>query len=313
MTLKFPEHKERADVVEALQKAAKIHGINTSAKSNSFPLRPSSALKSKRELFYGLINYFKPGSIPVSPTEGRNTMLLSLGHAIEKHFVEFIERAYAIPYRNQRVTYAEIKAVNGETYTLSGELDFVIQSTVTGEMIIADSKSSADFPFKASIPKEEHLAQINLYLHSDWAKSKGISKAFIMYYNKNNSELKVYEFNYSQELAEAVINKFKEVLNTYLAGDKKGNPFARDHVFGVDWQAAYSSFKDHDNREFSVPLKDRKETSISESDIEEFDRKELTKYLGTRLDSNNIFKTEKRKLWLELGSTTLILKEEKIK
>jgi hypothetical protein len=308
--MNFPKTTERRDVVEAIQKAAKIHAMNQTAKSNSFPLRPSSALKSKRELYYGLVNYFKPGTIPVNPNEGRNTMLLALGHSIERHFVEFIERAYAIPYRNLRVNFGELQGADGKIYPLNGELDFIIQSTVTGEMIIADSKSSADFPFKSGVPKEDHIAQINLYMHSDWARARNINKAWILYYNKNNSELKAYEFGYSKELAEEVIDNFNTALNIYL----QGLPIpTRVHVLGCDWQAAYSSYRDYDNREFSIPVTERATSKLEEDIIEDMDRKELVKYLAIRPDSGNMFVTGNRRLWLELGSTTLILKEEKIK
>lgn len=301
---------ERGDVVEAIQTSAKIHAINTSAKSNSFPLRPSSALKSKRELYYGLINYYSPGTIITNPIEGRNTMLLALGHSIERHFVEFIERAYAIPYRNLRMNYGELKGPNNEPIPLTGELDFVLQDSKTGELIIADSKSSADFPFKSGIPKDEHIAQINLYMHSSWARERNINRALIMYYNKNNSELKVFEFSYSKQLAEEIIQKFQDVLNAY---HKKEIP-NREHVYGVHWQAAYSSFKDYDNKEFLIPVSERAKSKIKEFDIEELDRKELVEYLGIRPDASNVFLVDgKRKLWLELGATGLLLKEEKIK
>lgn len=307
--MKFPETNERKDVVQEIQSAAKISAMNISAKTNSFPLRPSSALKSLRDLYYGLVNYYKPSTITTTPIEGRNVMLLSLGHAIEKHFVEFIEKSYAIPYRSLRVDYGEVIGPDGVPHKLTGELDFVLQSVKTGELVIADSKSSADFPFKASVPKQEHIAQINLYMHSKWARDLNINKAFIMYYNKNNSDIKVYEFVYSKELAQEVIDRFNVALSSYVVGSIP----KREYVLGCDWQAAYSSFRDHDNKEFTIPVSERAISKITEEEIEEFDRKELVKYLAIRTDSGNIFETSQRKLWLELGATTLLLKEEKIK
>lgn len=305
--LNFPITTERTDVVERIQTAAKIHGMNQTAKNTSFPLRPSSSLKSLRELYYGLVNHFKPGTIPTSPIEGRNVMLLDLGHAIEKHFVGFIEKGFAVPYRSVRMEYATITGSDGSVYKLTGELDFVLQSTVTGEMIIADSKSSADFPFKSGVPKEEHIAQINLYLHSSWARERNINKAWILYYNKNNSELKAYEFSYSKELAEQIINRFVTALNSYLAGIIP----AREHVLGVDWQAMYSPYKDYDNKEFAIPVDKRAVTKLDYEHIEDLDKKEIVKLLGTRNDAGNVFDFGVKKLYLEAGSTTLILKEIK--
>lgn len=301
--------KEVEWVKERIQDAAKIHVMNTSAKNKSLPLRPSSALKSERELYYGLVDFYEPGRIVKTPIEGRNAMLLSLGHAIERHFIEHIERAFAVTHRNIRVHYATIEAADRRVIELTGELDYVIESTKTGELIICDSKSSADFPFKSGVPKDEHIAQINLYIHSSWARERNINKSWIMYYNKNNSEIKIYEFEYSKQLAETIVNKFLKVLNSYISGVVPN----REHVLGVDWQAAYSSYREHDNKEFTVPAEKRAKSKLKESEIEDLDRKELVKFLAIRPDSGNMFITAERRLWLELGATTLILKEDKLK
>ncbi len=295
-------------VVDRIQTAAKIHSINTSSKGNFFPLRPSSALKSERELYYGLQDYYNPGMISKTPIEGRNAMLLSLGHAIEKHLIEHTERAFAITHRNLRLNYGHIKNNKGEEIPLMGEFDFTIQSSETGELIIADSKSSADYPFSTGVPKDDHIAQINLYLHSAWARERAIKRAWIIYYNKNNSDLKCYEFEYNKELAESIINKFQKVYSAY----EKGVIPNREHVLGSDWQAMYSQYRDHDTQEFKVPVVDRKMIILDPAYIEDLDRKELVKFFATDRNSGCVFKVGLFKYWLELGSTTLILKKEKV-
>jgi hypothetical protein len=296
---------ELANVRERIQEAAKIFAMNTQSKGNSFPLRPSSALKSDRDLYYGLVNYFKPGTIPVDPVEGRNAMLLSLGHAIETHFVEHIGRAFAVGNRNMRVTYGQVTMPDGTQYNLGGEFDFTITSTKTGETVIADSKSSAAFPFKGDLPKDDHIAQINLYLHSDWARERGINKAWIMYYCKNDSDIRIFEFAYNKEAAEAVIARFQAVLDSY----KKGELPKRVHVLGSDWQAAYSSYRTYDNRSFLTPRHLR--TVVKGELDEELDSKGLVKRIAIEYD-NQVVEANGRRYWLELGTTTLILKKEKI-
>lgn len=308
--MKYLDAKELPWVVERIQEGAKIDGMNKAAKQQSFPLRPSSALRPLRDLYYGLVNYYQPGSIPTDPIEGRNTMLLSLGHAIERHLIEYVEKSFAVTARNQRVVYGQVKGKGGEVINLSGEFDFQLTSSKTGETIIADSKSSADYPFKSSVPKDEHMAQINLYLHSDWARSRNINKAWIIYYNKNNSDLRVYEFEYSKEKAEEVIARFQSVMDAYL----KGEIPQRESVYGLDWQAAYSSYKTFDLREFTLPLDQRVVIEHEDDEqIDSLDREELVRYLALNSGGKGaVHKSPVRRVWLELGATKLMLKEEKL-
>ncbi|MES1988104.1 MAG: hypothetical protein V4440_08760, partial [Pseudomonadota bacterium] len=87
------------------------------------------------------------------------------------HLVDALKSAFQVPYTAQKIIYGVIKDAGKADIVLGGELDFVLKLP-SGELVICDSKSSADFPFKRNdLPKEEHVAQINLYLHSDFARA----------------------------------------------------------------------------------------------------------------------------------------------
>lgn len=232
---------ETEGAIKAVQDAAKRDTANITVEKNSFPLRPSSALKGMRDLYYGLVNYYKPGTIPTTDIEGRSCMLLALGHVIEKHLVEHIKKTYQVTHTAQKVEYGQIIAKNQPPIVLGGELDFVIQLP-SGEKVLGDSKSSASFPFKKNEAKDEHVAQLNLYMHSQWARDNKINRAWIWYYCKDNSELKIFEFYYDAELAKRTIERFQKVHKMYDDGIMP----PRDYTLGIDWQASYSPYRDYE-------------------------------------------------------------------
>lgn len=270
------ETPETVALVKTIQEAAKRATANESASRNSFPLRPSSALKSMRDLYYGLENWAKPGTIPTTDIEGRNCMLLNLGHVIEKHLVDQIKQCYKVPFTNQRVTYGQIFKSDTSVIELSGELDLVLELP-SGEKIICDSKSSAKYPFSQKQVKDEHVAQLQLYLHSQWAKDQGIKRAWVIYYCKDDSNLRVHEFYYDQLLAKTVIKRFQTL---YTMWENRELP-AQEYVLGHSWQASYSNFRDYEWRAFEAPFLSRNQITLSE--IETFklpkDRKELLRFI----------------------------------
>lgn len=252
--------EETNAIIYKLQETARANVAQLGRDKNSFPLRPSSALKSDLDLYLALLNWEAPGTIPTNDIEGRACMLLALGHVIEKHLVDHLEAAYKIPYKAQKITYGTITSnCGGDTITLGGELDFVLD--INGELIICDSKSSADYPFKGDLPKEEHVAQINLYLHSQWARDLKITRAMVFYYNKNDSNIKIAQFEYNKQLAEATLARFQRVFWDF---EVRGQPLPV-HVLGVDWQAKYSSFRDYIWAAYEAPREARETVVLSEN------------------------------------------------
>lgn len=285
--------------VDKAQKAAEEKNFEATEKRNGFPLRPSSALKTMRDLYYGLENWAHPGTIPVTKMDGRVSMLLGLGHLIERHVVYNLKQAgFTILYENHRVTYGEL----ADGTELSGEFDFCIE-TKEGELVICDSKSIGDYGFnRTQLPKLEHIAQINLYMHSDWARKKNINRAIVVYYSKNNSDMKMREFQYSPELAEDVIARFQLVYDMW----KRKELPPREKVFGLDWEAKYSNFVDHDMAEFNVPEEDRERDTV---ECLPEDKKDVIRQICIEHGSKVVYnKEDGQDYWLVVGKTGLLLK-----
>lgn len=289
---------------------ARVQNDNTtkSALKRDFPLRPSSAMKSMRDLYYGLINFNKPGTIPIDPIPGRNCMLLNLGHVIEGHLVEYLKVAqFEIIFRNVRVNYGKIiDKDTGEEFPLSGEIDFGIQEV--NEVILCDSKSSADYPFKAKdkitgkdkLPKEEHIAQMQLYMHSDWGRTNNVKEARLLYYNKNTSDVKCAVVKYEPEIALAILEKFERVYAFF----KRGELPPREHVLGQDWQADYSNYRTYENSEFTVVKALRKRVELTDTEsvtkFKEFSPKDAVRFIATAF-GNAVLDVGGVDHWLELS------------
>ena len=67
-------YEKMQDDIDVIMAGAKKHGEENQQKS--FPLRPSGALKSDLDLYFDLVNYFKPETIPKDEMEGRVHILL---------------------------------------------------------------------------------------------------------------------------------------------------------------------------------------------------------------------------------------------
>lgn len=306
--------EELESVRDAIQKAALRFGANTKAGSPPrFPLSPSAALKSERDLYYGLCNYYNPGMIPESDIEGRVVMLLRLGHEIERHLVDFVKQEYTVPFTNERVTYGTLTK-GAETINLSGELDFIIKLP-SGQLILCDSKSSAEYAFEYDTPKNEHIAQLQLYMHSEFCRNNAINEAWLFYYNKNNSDIRVIKFTYDPEIAEALIKRFQKVLDAY---EKKELP-EREYVYGVDWKAAYSPFRNYEWRDFmknptEIVLDPSIKNIIYKTDEGKIDtkktKKEKVKYIVLTHGNVKVKDGDGNLYWCEMGTNGLYLKEK---
>jgi len=267
--------KETQAAIDAVQDAAKLLTAKLTADKNSFPLRPSSALKSMRDLYYGLVNYYKPNTIPTTAIEGRNCMLLNYGHATEKHLVEHIRGAFEVPYTSFKVEYGTVLTEKGtKPITLGGEGDLIIRLK-SGELVLGDSKSSASFPFRKNESKDEHIIQLNLYMHSQFCRDLKINRAWIWYYCKDNSELKIFEFYYDAALAQKTLDRFQKVHDMYEAGTLP----PQEHILGVDWQASYSPYRDYEWKAYES--RTRPAIVLTEEQTKKLptDKKELLRYV----------------------------------
>lgn len=211
-----------------------------------FPLRPSSCLKPLRDLFYDLKNFYRPGSIPKIELEPRIKLIFQFGHLTETLLKKLFGYAYGVVAEQERVKYGQLIDKNGNIIELTGSIDWA--STIGGPaLILCDAKSIGDFPFKKA-PKAENVAQMQLYMHSDWGRRNNVNKALLIYFNKNTSDIKCIEVAYDAELAQKLLDRLSLAFEYY----KRDEVPPREYLAGLDWQASYSSYVDYDNAEFTI-------------------------------------------------------------
>jgi CRISPR/Cas system-associated exonuclease Cas4 (RecB family) len=237
-----------------------------------FPLSPSSALKSKRDLFYALKNYYAPGTIPTDALEPKVKLTFEIGHMVEAMMVKYFKEAYQLKDEQRRVTFGKLTGL--KEVELTGSIDWAVK--INGETILMDCKSINSYGFtllhprnQVPAPKDDNIAQMQLYMHSDWGRKNNVNKAILVYFNKDKSELRCIEVSYDENLAKAILERFQEVWTLYHVDILP----EREYVLGCDWQALYNNFKTHDNAEFAVAPEKRtylKVDSLAPTDLKEF-------------------------------------------
>jgi hypothetical protein len=212
-----------------------------------------------RDLYYDLINYYKPGTIPKAPFDNRVKLIFQFGHLTETLLKKVFAYKFGVKFEQERVTYGALTAKDGSFIPLTGSIDWASDLNGTSTLILCDAKSSGDYPFKKA-PKPDNIAQMQLYMHSDWARANKVDKAMLIYFNKNTSDIKVIELDYNATLAAQLLQRLQLVYDYY----KNETLPPREYVVGIDWEANYSAYKDYDSVEFSVPISKRDTVSVAE-------------------------------------------------
>lgn len=268
-------YTERPELVKQIHQALEEENHNEYLLKlgKKFPLRPSGALKTTLDLYLDLENYYNSKVneetglydpvVSLDVIEGRAADLLKLGHTIEPQVINGISKIHKIVTTNKTVNYGTIKTKEGTVIELRGEFDFEVEDE-NGVLMIDDSKTSGKFAFNL-LPKEEHFAQINLYMHSDYARERGINKAMIVYYCKDNSDKKIFEFDYNPSLAQAVLDRFQMIHDMWEAGER---PEQTAFWGGDDWKANYSSYRTYLHKEYAMPPELRKKVTVSNEEFE---------------------------------------------
>jgi hypothetical protein len=204
-----------------------------------------------RDLYYDLVNFYKPGTIPKAPFENRIKLIFQFGHLTETLLKKVFAYTYSVSFEQERVLYGTLKDKEGNDIPLTGSIDWA--SFVGGnKLILCDAKSIGDYPFKKA-PKEDNIAQMQLYMHSDWGRKNNIESAMLIYFNKNTSDIKVVEIPYDAILAQNLLERLQSVFEYY----KREELPPREYLPGVDWQGDYSAYKDYDCEEFTLSLTKR--------------------------------------------------------
>jgi len=211
-----------------------------------FPVRPSSATKPLRDIFYDLKNFYNPGSIPKQDFEPRIKLIFQFGHATEIIMKKLCANKFTVQDEQKRVKYGELTDRDGTLIPLTGSIDWAMRLDNSSERLtLCDAKSIGEYPFKTA-PKEANIAQMQLYMHSDWGRANNVDNAILMYFNKNTSDIKCIEIPYDAMLATNLLNRLKLAWDYYL----KDEVPPREYLAGVNWEADYSPYREYDNQEF---------------------------------------------------------------
>jgi hypothetical protein len=129
----------------------KAHAANKAFQRT--PIRPSSAGKCARELYFELMQYAGKAQYDTEPMTATQDLLFGLGHHIESQLISKIRmhfKAAEVKYTQQSLHFANIEAVNDKRLSqmLEGSLDLCLFSDTF--KCVADVKSKGDnWDFKA--------------------------------------------------------------------------------------------------------------------------------------------------------------------
>jgi len=131
-----------------------------------------------------------------------------------------------------RVVASEISIPDNEL--IHGRADCIV--CIDNELILLDFKSIMSFGYKIINDKklnEEHIAQVNLYLHFF-----NLKRGFLIYMNKDNQDLLEVEVLYDEKKALECLDKLKDLR---LKIDNKILPEIPTNLEG--WKCAYCSHR----------------------------------------------------------------------
>lgn len=240
------------------------------------PLRPSSAGKCERALFYENQEFRKLRPVTKETRSPSVIRLLSFGSTVEKSLIWDLKKLeekgkFAVKYMQQSLTVLKLD----DGTIIEGNCDFAIEGDEY--KILCDSKSAKD-GFSASYQtrwqetlsnwesmpevvkigqntfevedtesfvemlgddfKTDNITQLNLYCGSDFFQERGYEWCSLFYYIKNDSNLYELRFRYSPELREKTKQKFQRVHNATKEDDTE-----KEYALG-SIRCAFCSFKD---------------------------------------------------------------------
>jgi hypothetical protein len=281
--------------------------FDTPGMGEFFPLRPSGCMKPMRDLYYDLLNYYNPNTIPKEDFEPRIKLIFQFGHLTEDLLKKLCKHEHKVLFEQQRVKYGELVDKDGTIIPLSGAIDWAMKLDPLSDVLtLCDAKSIGDYPFK-SVPKEDNIAQMQLYMHSDWGRANNVNNAILIYFNKNTSAIKCIEIPYDGNLATKILERLTFVWECY----KKAQLPPREYIPGQDWRADYSPYKDHDNRDFTIRAEERFSISVQEYYQPQKYEKDNVRSHFEKYDDKVVYYLDK-KVYLVYNNEKLELIKEKV-
>jgi len=118
---------------------------------------------------------------------------------------------------------------------IGGRADAIIR--INNELYLVDFKSVNSMILKnMKEPKEEHILQVQLYLHFF-----NLKKGIILYEGKDNSQIEEFVVEYDKKIADKVLNDFKRLRAHNV--DKNLVPQQLSD-FPDNWQCQYCQFRE---------------------------------------------------------------------
>jgi len=197
------------------------------------PISPSQVMACGRKLGFQLLNYEKPGTVPEVSSGVRLLLILDQGHRTEACVFDWVSKVpdLEVILMKERLDIEKFD----DSFTLTGEIDRFVIDNKTKRLYISDCKSANTHKFKrivqSGLPDESHYFQIQMYLHSQWARDKNITHGMIYYDNRDTKEWHIMEFPYNPEAAEAGIARLKEIYKSKGAVAPQ-----QEYLFGDNWQ-----------------------------------------------------------------------------
>ena len=213
------------------------------------------ALAYQLEEFWGVARYDKPFK---EPNVVRLLNLgSSIEYALIRDIKTYLKEHFQVKYEQQSLSFFQLTSDKDPSRNIfvEGSTDFALVSDKF--KVVCDSKSKGDkfssyreskwkeddekFERMASVTVlgkssyyaddimaflDEHvdpfmadnIIQINMYVCNPFFKERGFDHASLWYYNKNNSMLREFRFRPSQQLADYVEAKFKDVFTKVDSG-----------------------------------------------------------------------------------------------
>lgn len=198
--------------------------------------------------------FFKFKKAPAEEMEPRVLMMFDHGDHIHQLVMKPL-----LGIRGIQVVAAEVKIPPQELIT--GRADAILSDGK--ELYVLDIKSINGQIFKSLVqPKEEHINQVQLYLHF-FKQKKGI----LLYVNKDTQELKEFLVDYDPKIPQFLLEK----LNDLKTKIEKNTVPDRIPEWPDNWQCQYCQFKEICSMtgEGNVSWESFKRKIESESKIEE--------------------------------------------
>lgn len=168
--------------------------------------------------------FFKFKNAPGEKVDPRILRIFEHGEHLHRNI-------FNILYRMKIGVITEVKIPEQEI--ISGRADAIL--CLDGENYVLDIKSINSFQFKRlTSPKDENLAQIQLYLY--YFK---IKKGILLYIDKDQQEIKEFMIEYDPALAENLLTGF-EHLKKKIASDIVPQTL---FDYPTNWQCSYCQFR----------------------------------------------------------------------